>query len=222
VNDAGTASAASTERIGTSAAISVGTCDVCRSAAIRAATPSCPLITPPNTCMLDARYRTRRATVPPAAGIVRCHASLRETSAPICSSTVATSTHESAAESASANSCRRPESAHASTAAVAREPTTVMSPRRRRPKRRTQPTSSPSEPPMRGRCDVAAGSRPCPSRLGSSRSCYGRSKRSDPLPTSTNLRVPRLSLTGRAYRRTQLETSTFQKRVPDARHHPTL
>ena len=98
MNDAGTASAASAERIGTSTAISGGTCEVtsgdeCRSAAIRAATPSCALITLPNTCMLDARYRTRRATVPPAARIVRCHASPRETSAPICNSTLARSTH---------------------------------------------------------------------------------------------------------------------------------
>ena len=46
--------------IGNSAVISVGTCGVIsgeerRSAAIRAATPSCPLITLPRTCMLDAR-----------------------------------------------------------------------------------------------------------------------------------------------------------------------
>ncbi len=163
MNDASTASAASAERIGTSAAISVGTCgatsgDECRSAAIRAATPSCPLITLPNTCMLDARYRTRRATVPPAAWIVRCHASLRETSAPICNSTVVASTHHLAAESASANFCRRPENAHASTAAVAREPTTVITPRRRRPKRRTRATSPASEAPIRRRCGSATGS----------------------------------------------------------------
>ena len=60
VNDASAASVASTARIGNSAAISVGTCgltsgDERRSAAIRAATPSCPLITLPTTCMLDAR-----------------------------------------------------------------------------------------------------------------------------------------------------------------------
>jgi hypothetical protein len=60
VNDASAASIASTARIGNSAAISVGTCgltagDERRSAAIRAATPSCPLITLPSTCMLDAR-----------------------------------------------------------------------------------------------------------------------------------------------------------------------
>ena len=60
VNDASAASVASTARIGNSAAISVGTCgltsgDERRSAAIRAATPSCPLSTLPRTCMLDAR-----------------------------------------------------------------------------------------------------------------------------------------------------------------------
>jgi len=60
VNDAGAASIASTARIGNSAAISVGTCGLtfgeeCRSVAIRAATPNCPLSTLPSTCMLDAR-----------------------------------------------------------------------------------------------------------------------------------------------------------------------
>ena len=60
VNDVSAASVASMARIGNSAAISVGTCgltsgDERRSAAIRAATPSCPLSTPPRTCMLDAR-----------------------------------------------------------------------------------------------------------------------------------------------------------------------
>jgi hypothetical protein len=60
VNEARAASVASTARIGNSAAISVGTWgltagDERRSAAIRAATPNCPLITLPSTCMLDAR-----------------------------------------------------------------------------------------------------------------------------------------------------------------------
>ena len=60
VNDASAASIASTARIGNSAAISVGTCgltsgDEWRSAAIRAATPSCVLSTLPRTCMLNAR-----------------------------------------------------------------------------------------------------------------------------------------------------------------------
>jgi hypothetical protein len=60
VNDVSAASIASMARIGNSAAISVGTCgqtfgDARRNAAIRAATPSCELTTPPRTCMLDAR-----------------------------------------------------------------------------------------------------------------------------------------------------------------------
>jgi hypothetical protein len=60
VNDARAASIPSTARIGNSAAISVGTCGLTsgeerRSAAILAATPSCPLTTLPSTCMLDAR-----------------------------------------------------------------------------------------------------------------------------------------------------------------------
>jgi hypothetical protein len=60
VNDASAASIASTARIGNSAAMSVGTCGQAsgeerRSAAIRAATPSWPLITLPSTCMLEAR-----------------------------------------------------------------------------------------------------------------------------------------------------------------------
>ena len=60
VNDASAASTASIARIGNSAAISVGTWgltagDERRKAAIRAATPSCVLITLPRTCMLEAR-----------------------------------------------------------------------------------------------------------------------------------------------------------------------
>ena len=60
VNDVSAASAASTARIGTSAAISVGTCGATsgeerRSAAMRAATPSCPLTTLPSTWTLEAR-----------------------------------------------------------------------------------------------------------------------------------------------------------------------
>ncbi|MEA2371786.1 MAG: hypothetical protein QOH12_2180 [Solirubrobacteraceae bacterium] len=86
VKDVTAARIASTARIGNSAAISVGTCgatvgDERRNAAIRAATPSWPLSSPPRTCMLDARNSTRRSTVPPAASIDRCHASLRETRA---------------------------------------------------------------------------------------------------------------------------------------------
>ena len=60
VNEASAASIASTARIGNSAATSVGTCGQVSgeerlSAAIRMATPRCPLITLPSTCMLDAR-----------------------------------------------------------------------------------------------------------------------------------------------------------------------
>ena len=60
VNDASAASAASMARIGSSAAISVGTWGATsgeerRSAAMRAATPRWPLITLPSTCALDAR-----------------------------------------------------------------------------------------------------------------------------------------------------------------------
>jgi hypothetical protein len=60
VNEVRAARVASMARIGNSAAISVGTCgltagDECRSAAILAATPRCPLRTLPRTCMLDAR-----------------------------------------------------------------------------------------------------------------------------------------------------------------------
>ena len=116
VNDASAASDASTARIGNSAAISVGTCgatsgDERRSAPIRMATPRLPLMTLPSTCMLEARKRTRRATVPPAASIVRCHASERDSSATICSSTVAASTDALTPRSASTNSWRLPASA---------------------------------------------------------------------------------------------------------------
>ncbi len=60
MNDERAASAASTERIGISAATSVGTCGLTsgedrRSAVMRAATPSWLLNTLPSTCMLDAR-----------------------------------------------------------------------------------------------------------------------------------------------------------------------
>ena len=60
MNEATAASIASMARIGNSAAISVGTCGLWsgqerRSAAIRAATPSWPLMKLPSTCMLDAR-----------------------------------------------------------------------------------------------------------------------------------------------------------------------
>ena len=54
--------------------------------------------------MLDARYGTRRLTVPPAASTVRCHASVRASNATICNITVISSTHAVTAESAATNS----------------------------------------------------------------------------------------------------------------------
>src|SRR5438128_2077251 len=39
---------------------------------------------PPSTCTAEARNRIRRFTAPPAASMVRCHASVRETSATSC------------------------------------------------------------------------------------------------------------------------------------------
>ena len=137
VNDAAAASIASTARIGNSAATSVGTCgqsspDERRSAAMRAATPRCPLSTPPSTCMLEARYSTRRLTVPPAASIVRCHASLRETSATTCRSAVPARTHTEALASAWPNSSRRPASTAASSSATATDTAIVSGVRRRR------------------------------------------------------------------------------------------
>src|SRR5688500_19014454 len=136
VNDASAASAASTARIGNSAATSVGTCgatsgDDRRSAAMRAATPRCPFKTPPSTCMLDARYRTRRGTVPPAASIVMCHASLRDTSATTCSSVVIAIVHRDALDSAAVNSSRRPARSTTRRAATASEPAIVIAVRRR-------------------------------------------------------------------------------------------
>ena len=75
--------------------------------------------------MLDARYRIRRGTVPPAVSIVRCQASLRDTSAIAWSSTVATITQAVTLDSAVVNSSPRPASSQASTVAVVSEPTTV-------------------------------------------------------------------------------------------------
>jgi hypothetical protein len=64
------ASAASTAKFGSSAAISVGTCGRTferdrGSAKIRDAAPSCPLSRLPNTCALEARNSTQRVTRPP-------------------------------------------------------------------------------------------------------------------------------------------------------------
>ena len=86
--------------------------------------------------MLDARKRTRRATVPPAASMVRCHASLRETRATIWSRTVSSSTHQAALASAVSNSSRRPARASTSAPAVISDPAIVIAVRWRRPKAR--------------------------------------------------------------------------------------
>src|SRR5206468_9178062 len=77
---------------------------------------------------------SRRETVPPAASMLRCQASLRATSAPICSATVARSIHTATSEIAVANSWRRPASTSARAAVVASEPTIVSGTRWRRPK----------------------------------------------------------------------------------------
>src|SRR3712207_1414605 len=65
--------------------------------------------------------------------MVRCQASLRETSASACSRTVATTTHGVTEERAAVNSSRRPASNQTSRAAVASEPATVSSVRWRYP-----------------------------------------------------------------------------------------
>jgi hypothetical protein len=71
----------------------------------------------------------------------RCHASLRETSATICSNTVTASTNAEASESAAENSSPRPASTNARIAVVATEPTIVISVRWRRPKPRRRAIS---------------------------------------------------------------------------------
>ena len=93
-----------------------------RSAAMRAATPSWPFTRLPRTCMLEARYSTRRATVPPAAPIDRCQASLRESSATIWPQRGGGEQRQRRRWTAqSANSWRRPASTNASTPAASSE-----------------------------------------------------------------------------------------------------
>src|SRR4051812_8593289 len=141
VNEARAASTASMARMGNSAATRVGTCGLTageerRRAAIRAAIPTWALSRLPSTPMLDARYRIRRGTVPPAASMLRCQASLRASRATIWSRTATRSTQAAALERASANSCRLPSSTKPRTTSVTSEPTTVIGVRRRRPKSR--------------------------------------------------------------------------------------
>ena len=72
--------------------------------------------------MLEARNRIRRSIRPPAASIVRCHASERATSATVCSPAAAARIHHEALESAVAKSWRRPERAKTSAAIVTTAP----------------------------------------------------------------------------------------------------
>ena len=81
-----------------------------RSAAIRAATPSCPLRIPARPPIPDARYTPRREIVDPAASTHRRQASLRVSSATTCSTTAAPRNHTGAPSSASRKTSRRPAS----------------------------------------------------------------------------------------------------------------
>jgi hypothetical protein len=101
--------------------------------------------------------------------MVRCHASLRATSATICSSAVTASVHDGALESAASNSWRRPASRNTRTAAVASEPKTVIGARWRRPKPRRPAINSAGRlrPPARG--DGTTGSLPEDGTAGSDR-----------------------------------------------------
>src|SRR4051812_2041868 len=135
VNDVSAPSPASTARIGSSAASSVGTRghvsgDERRSAVMRAAMPSWPLSRPPRTAMLDARYSAPRRTVPPAAPIERCQASLRASSAPTCSTTAIASAQPAGLDSAAANAWRWPESARARSTKAASDPPATTARRR--------------------------------------------------------------------------------------------
>ena len=84
--------------------------DEWRSAAIRAATPSCPLMRSAQDLHARRAIEDAAATVPPAASMVRCHASLRASSATIWSSEARASTPRVASTRASANSSLRPAS----------------------------------------------------------------------------------------------------------------
>src|SRR5215212_5368682 len=80
---------------------------------------------------------------PPAASIVMCHASLRETSATTWRNAVTRMIPAGTLDSADVNSSRRPASSKTRIAAVASEPSTVSSTRWRRPKA-TRPAGRPS------------------------------------------------------------------------------
>jgi hypothetical protein len=124
VNDVRAARVASMARIGTSAASRaparghwVGA--VRRSAAIRAATPSCPLRIPASPPIADAWKTPRRQIVDPAASTHRRHASLRASSATSWSATAATRNHAGADSRAPKNTSRRDAMTVASTATAA-------------------------------------------------------------------------------------------------------
>ena len=130
------ASVASTATIGTSAAIIAGTRGQVsgaerRSAPMRAATPSCALITLASEPTPAARKTTRRGMVPPAATTQPCHASLRVTSEDRCSKAASESTQIGAASSAAPNCEPRPASTKASKPTVTSVPSTVNRRRRR-------------------------------------------------------------------------------------------
>ena len=136
MKEASAASAISTLRIGTSAAISAETHGVSsgalrRRTVIRAAVASCELTTLARLPSAEAPNRRRRVTVPPAAATDACHASLRETSATICRRAASSRSQTGAEPSAAANSSRRPASAQASTSATATAPKTVKATLRR-------------------------------------------------------------------------------------------
>src|SRR4051794_28316980 len=86
--------------------------------------------------MLDARYRTRLGTVPPAALIDTCHASLRDSRATSWSAAAARSTLIEALERAVANSSRRPQRIATRIPAAISEPAMVINFLCRRAKRR--------------------------------------------------------------------------------------
>src|SRR5204863_7051175 len=103
-----------------------------RSAAIRAAVPSWVLRRPPTKPMLAARQRLRRPTVPPDASTLRYQASLRETSATVCSATAATITAAEAPVTPASSSDHLPTSIAPSTRLASTEALTVRATRRLR------------------------------------------------------------------------------------------
>ena len=97
--------------------------------------------------------------MPPAASIVRCHASVRASSATICSSAATTSVHSDALASAPENSWRWPARPTTSAAAVASEPATVIVARWRRPNARAPAPSAAMR--LRGGMEQELTGRPC-------------------------------------------------------------